>query len=76
ADFGWLRLTGRLAWLAWGSAHIHFLQPRGGGNRLAVVVFNLSAWRPVDHWPGFVTDRDLYWVETLIDLMSDSLQDG
>jgi NADH dehydrogenase len=34
ADFGWLRLTGRLAWLVWGVAHIYFLI--GFRNRLAV----------------------------------------
>lgn len=35
-DFGWLRLTGRLAWLAWGLAHIYFLI--GFRNRLAVAI--------------------------------------
>jgi NADH:ubiquinone reductase (H+-translocating) len=36
ADFGWLRLSGRLAWLAWGMAHIYFLI--GFRNRVAVAV--------------------------------------
>jgi len=35
-DFGWLRLTGRLAWLVWGAAHIFFLI--GFRNRLAVAL--------------------------------------
>jgi len=35
-DFGWLRLTGRLAWLAWGAAHIYFLI--GYRNRMAVAI--------------------------------------
>jgi NADH dehydrogenase len=33
-DFGWLRLTGRLAWLVWSGAHIYFLI--GFRNRLVV----------------------------------------
>ncbi len=36
ADFGWLRLSGRLAWLVWGLAHIYFLI--GFRNRVAVAV--------------------------------------
>jgi NADH dehydrogenase len=35
-DFGWVRLTGRLAWLVWGVAHIYFLI--GFRNRMAVAV--------------------------------------
>jgi NADH dehydrogenase len=35
-DFGWLKLTGRLAWLVWGLAHIYFLI--GFRNRMAVAV--------------------------------------
>jgi NADH dehydrogenase len=35
-DFGWLRLTGRLAWWMWGFAHIYFLI--GLRNRLAVAL--------------------------------------
>src|SRR5262249_13097440 len=35
ADFGWLRLTGRLAWLAWGAAHIYLI---GFRNRAAVAI--------------------------------------
>jgi NADH:ubiquinone reductase (H+-translocating) len=36
ADFGWLRLTGRLAWLVWSVAHIYFLI--GFRNRMAVAL--------------------------------------
>ena len=36
ADFGWLRLTGWLAWMLWGIAHIYFLI--GFRNRLAVIL--------------------------------------
>ena len=35
-DFGWLRLTGRLAWLVWSGAHIYFLI--GFRNRLIVAL--------------------------------------
>jgi NADH dehydrogenase FAD-containing subunit len=34
ADFGWIRLSGRLAWLLWGIVHIYFLI--GFRNRLVV----------------------------------------
>jgi NADH dehydrogenase len=36
ADFGWIRLSGRLAWWLWGLAHIYFLI--GFRNRLAVAL--------------------------------------
>ncbi len=36
ADFGWLRLSGYLAWLLWGAAHVYFLI--GFRNRLAVML--------------------------------------
>jgi hypothetical protein len=35
-DFGWMRLTGRIAWLVWGGAHIYFLI--GFRNRLVVAL--------------------------------------
>jgi NADH dehydrogenase len=35
-NFGWLRLTGRTAWLVWGAAHIYFLT--GFRNRMTVAV--------------------------------------
>jgi NADH dehydrogenase len=36
ADFGWLKLTGTLAWLLWGMVHISFLI--GFRNRLIVML--------------------------------------
>jgi NADH dehydrogenase len=36
ADFGWLRLSGRLAWLLWGAVHIFFLI--GFRNRIVVLL--------------------------------------
>jgi NADH:ubiquinone reductase (H+-translocating) len=36
ADFGWLRVNGRFAWLLWGLVHIYFLI--GFRNRLAVLL--------------------------------------
>ena len=36
ADFGWIQLSGYLAWLLWGAAHIYFLI--GFRNRLAVML--------------------------------------
>jgi NADH dehydrogenase len=35
ADFGWLRLRGRIAWLLWGAVHLLFLI--GGRNRVTVL---------------------------------------
>jgi NADH dehydrogenase FAD-containing subunit len=42
ADFGWLKLSGYLAWLLWGAAHIYFLI--GFRNRLAVMLDWLWAY--------------------------------
>ena len=42
ADFGWLRVSGRLAWLLWGLVHIYFLI--GFRNRLAVLLDWLWAY--------------------------------
>jgi NADH dehydrogenase FAD-containing subunit len=36
ADFGWLRLSGRIAWLLWGLVHIAFLI--GFRNRIMVLL--------------------------------------
>jgi len=36
ADFGWVRLSGTLAWLLWGAVHISFLI--GFRNRLVVLI--------------------------------------
>ena len=42
ADFGWLRLNGRLAWLLWGIVHVFFLI--GFRNRIAVLLNWLWAY--------------------------------
>jgi NADH dehydrogenase len=42
ADFGWIRLSGRLAWLLWGLVHIAFLI--GFRNRIVVLMDWLSAY--------------------------------
>lgn len=42
ADFGWLWMTGTLAWLLWGAVHIYFLI--GFRNRLAVLLNWLWAY--------------------------------
>ena len=42
ADFGWLRVSGRLAWVLWGLVHIYFLI--GFRNRLAVLLDWLWAY--------------------------------
>jgi NADH dehydrogenase FAD-containing subunit len=42
ADFGWLKLSGYVAWLLWGAAHIYFLI--GFRNRLAVMLDWLWAY--------------------------------
>ncbi len=42
ADFGWVRLSGRLAWLLWGLVHIAFLI--GFRNRIAVLLDWLWAY--------------------------------
>jgi len=47
ADFGWLKLTGRLAWLVWGVAHIYFLI--GFRNRMAVAVDWLWSYLTYQH---------------------------
>jgi NADH dehydrogenase FAD-containing subunit len=36
ADFGWLRLTGRLAWMVWSAVHIFYLI--GFRNRVVVAL--------------------------------------
>jgi NADH dehydrogenase len=42
ADFGWIRLTGWIAWIVWGVVHIFFLI--GFRNRLAVFLDWVWAW--------------------------------
>ena len=64
-DFGWLKLSGRIAWLVWGVAHILFLI--GFRNRLAVAIewlwsyLTCPARRPPDHRPG---DLERYPIES------------
>ena len=56
-DFGWLRLTGRLAWLAWGAAHIYFLI--GFRNRLAVAIDWLWSYLTYQRGARLITGRDM-----------------
>jgi NADH dehydrogenase len=42
ADFGWVRLSGRLAWLLWGAVHIFFLI--GFRNRIVILLDWLFAY--------------------------------
>ncbi len=56
-DFGRLRLTGRIAWLIWGSAHIYFLI--GFRNRIATAINWL--WLYLTHQRGarLITGQDM-----------------
>jgi NADH dehydrogenase len=56
-DFGWLRLTGRLAWLAWGMAHIYFLI--GFRNRLAVAIDWLWSYITYQRGARLITGQDM-----------------
>lgn len=56
-DFGWLRLTGRLAWLVWGSAHIYFLI--GFRNRIAVALDWLWSYLTYQRGARLITGSDL-----------------
>ena len=56
-DFGWLRLTGRLAWLAWGVAHIYFLI--GFRNRLAVAIDWLWSYITYQRGARLITGQDM-----------------
>ena len=56
-DFGWLRLTGRLAWLAWGVAHIYFLI--GFRNRLAVAIDWLWSYITYQRGAQLITGHDM-----------------
>jgi NADH dehydrogenase FAD-containing subunit len=55
-DFGWLRLTGRLAWLVWGVAHIFFLI--GFRNRMAVAVDWLWSYLTYQRGARLITGED------------------
>ncbi len=56
ADFGWLRLTGRIAWFAWGIAHIYFLI--GFRNRLAVALDWLWSYVTYQRGARLIVGRD------------------
>ena len=55
-DFGWLRLTGRLAWLVWGIAHIFFLI--GFRNRVAVALEWLWSYLTYQRGARLITGQD------------------
>ena len=55
-DFGWLKLTGRLAWLVWGMAHIYFLI--GFRNRIAVAVDWLWSYLTYQRGARLITGED------------------
>ena len=57
-DFGWLKLTGRLAWLVWGMAHIYFLI--GFRNRLAVAVDWLWSYLTYQRGARLITGQDMH----------------
>ena len=56
ADFGRLRLTGRLAWLVWGVAHIYFLI--GFRNRMAVATDWLWSYLTYQRGARLITGHD------------------
>jgi NADH:ubiquinone reductase (H+-translocating) len=56
-DFGWLKLTGRLAWLVWGVAHIYFLI--GFRNRMAVGVDWLWSYLTYQRGARLITGEDM-----------------
>jgi NADH dehydrogenase FAD-containing subunit len=56
-DFGWLRLPGRLAWLAWGMAHIYFLI--GFRNRVAVAIDWLWSYITYQRGARLITGQDM-----------------
>jgi NADH dehydrogenase len=56
-DFGWLRLTGRIAWLVWGIAHIYFLI--GFRNRVAVAIDWLWSYLTYQRGARLITGEDM-----------------
>jgi NADH:ubiquinone reductase (H+-translocating) len=56
-DFGRLRLTGRIAWLVWGLAHIYFLI--GFRNRMAVAVDWLWSYLTYQRGARLITGQDM-----------------
>ena len=53
ADFGWIRLSGRLAWLLWGAVHIFFLI--GFRNRIVILLDWLFAYLTFQHSARLIT---------------------
>jgi NADH dehydrogenase FAD-containing subunit len=56
ADFGWLRLSGGIAWLLWGLVHIYFLI--GFRSRLAVALDWLWAYLTFQRGARLITGSD------------------
>jgi NADH:quinone reductase (non-electrogenic) len=56
-DFGWLRLTGRIAWLVWGAAHIYFLI--GFRNRIAVAIDWLWSYLTYQRGARLITGEEM-----------------
>ncbi|HXC90414.1 MAG TPA: NAD(P)/FAD-dependent oxidoreductase [Stellaceae bacterium] len=55
-DFGWLRLTGRIAWLVWSVAHIYYLI--GFRNRMAIAVDWLWSYLTYGRGARLITGPD------------------
>jgi len=56
-DFGWLRLNGRIPWLAWGVAHMYFLI--GFRNRMAVATDWLWSYLTYQRGARLITGQDM-----------------
>ena len=56
ADFGWIKLKGRLAWLLWGLVHIYFLIDFR--NRIAVMLDWAWAYLTYHRGARLITSRD------------------
>jgi NADH dehydrogenase FAD-containing subunit len=56
ADFGWIRLSGRFAWLLWGIVHVSFLI--GFRNRLVVILDWLWSYVTFQSGARLITGSD------------------
>jgi NADH dehydrogenase len=56
-DFGWLKLTGRIAWILWGAAHIYFLI--GFRNRIVVALDWLWSYLTYQRGARLITGQDM-----------------
>ena len=65
ADFGFVRLTGALAWWLWGAVHIGFLV--GGRNRVTVMLDWLWAYLTYKRGTGLITETGSLVPETVQD---------